>query len=165
MFYCFVYPESIDRILQEYFDKDMEERVVEIMKCKANGVFYICKSHVCSLYFPSSQDEDGAVQRYERVCGDVLGIVGSDSIVRKFEVRLSRFKSEPVPRDHLGIDFLVGRIFSDSGKRMGNFLIYKDNRAKRVLAEVLKEYKIRETVSTGDMCLDMINLLGKLERI
>lgn len=175
MFYCFVYPESIDQMLLEYFDKDTEESIVEIMKYRINDAFYICKSHVSSMYLLGESGEDGTGKRtYSKKienCGDIQNTIGNESLVRKFEVRLhkfgTRFVEGTLPWECCDpkMDFLVGKIFSGDGKRMGNFLIYNDNRTKRVLADILKKYEITEIEPTGDMCLDMISLLSKLDKV
>lgn len=169
MFYCFVYPESIDQILLEHFDRDVGESVVEITKYKINGVFYICRSHVSSMYFVG-RGEAGE-RTYSRIenCGDVQSIVGNEGLVKKFEVRLHRFGTGlaggmPQECRDLKMDFMVGKVFSSGGKRMGNLLVYRDNRTKRVLADILKKYEMTESEPTGDICLDMISLLAKLER-
>jgi len=162
MFYCFNYPDSTDKILSKYFDKSLEEDTVEIYKYNIEEDFYVCKSTDFHMYLANGTKL--------KVQGDLLNILDNRNLVKGFEVKLYKFwiglakTCKEVEVYDQTLDFHLGKIFSNTGKRLGDFLIYKDLRTKKILLDIFKKKEIAEIESSDDLYFDMISLLTKLEK-
>ena len=162
MFYCFVYPESIDKILEKDFVRGEHPEEVEVSKYGNNIFTY--KSSKLSIYVNNElYSLDNPEFRLDNLIRSVqLTYYEYSSKIQEAEKIHSDDEFEAFTGNN-EIRFTAAKATSN-GRKLGNFFVYKSLRSKLALKDILKKYQITEVESEPSEELNIIKLLIKLEK-
>lgn len=161
MFYCFTYPDSVENILGEYFEKKNDVNLIEIIKYKGKEDFYIAKENKITMYLKDGTKMD--------ITGDFMATLDVKNFIKSFYIKVYTYfvtlvrTNENLEKYEKYLELQVGEIINNN-KKLGNLLIYKDENVKKILMEIFKQFNLTFIEPTEDVNLNIINILQKLNK-